>query len=333
MNQKIIIIVLAAVFGAFVLTPCANSKDAKQKALQTLTVRLSWLNQAQFAGLYLAKDKGFYRECGLDVELKPGGMEYPSMKMIAVGSDEIGLTSADQVLLARSKGVPVVALAAMYQKSPAVLFTLKKSGIVTAYDLRGKRIGIKYGDNSEIPIRAMFRNVGLDHDFTEVPVSYDPSPLIQGQVDAFADWAINAPISVEEKGYAVNLIFPADYGINMYADVIFTTEDVLKKKRSALVCFLHATMKGYEYAIEHSEEAIAATLKRDSNLRKEHESRMFEASVPLWKPEGKRLGEMKVADWSRLNDILVTTGLMKKKVRINQAVNLELLREAYKDAK
>jgi ABC-type nitrate/sulfonate/bicarbonate transport system substrate-binding protein len=291
------------------------------------------VDQSQFAGLYLAVDKGFYKDAGVNVELKPGGIEYPSIKMATVGNDEIGITSADQILLARSKGAPVVALAAMYQKSPAVLFSLRKSGISTPNDLRGKKVGLKYGDNSEIPIRALLRKFGIEKDIKEVSVSYDPSPLIQGQVDCFADFAINAPLAVEEKGYEVNEIFPADYGINMYADVIFTTEAVLAKKRSTIIEFLRATLRGYQYAIDHPDEALAATLKRDANLKSELQRRMFQASVPLWKTSGKRLGEMQAADWEQLNDILLTSGLLTQKVPLNEVINYDLLNEAYKDSK
>jgi ABC-type nitrate/sulfonate/bicarbonate transport system substrate-binding protein len=261
-------------------------------------------------------------------------MEYPSIKMVTLGDDEIGMTSADQILLARGKGAPIVALAAMYQKSPAVLFSLKKSGIQTPNDLRGKRIGIKYGDNSEIPIRALFRKFGIGpRDIKEVSVSYDPSPLIQGQVDAFADFAINAPLSVQEKGYDINEILPADYGINMYADVIFTTESELQKKRPAIVAFLRDTIRGYQYAIDHPDEAVAATLKRDPTLKADHERRMFDTSVPFWNPVGTRLGEMKAEDWSSLNDILLTSGLLKEKVPLNQVINYDVLRDAYQGIK
>jgi len=333
-NKLLVTVVVAAIVVAAFIGFHRHRVGQQTATPVPVSVRLTWLHQAQFAGIYLALDKGFYKDAGLDVEIKPGGMEYPSIKMVTVGNDDIGMTSADQVLLARAKGAPVVALAAMYQKSPAVLFSLKKSGISTPSDLRGKRIGIKYGDNSEIPIRALLKKEGIsEKDIKEVSVSYDPGPLIQGQVDAFADFAINAPIAVEEKGYEVNEILPADYGINMYADVIFTTDQVLQRKREQLVEFLRATIKGYQYAIDHPDEAVTATLRRDTNLRPEHEKRMFEASVPFWKPPGKRPGEMQESDWAGLNDILVTTGLIKQKVPLNQVVNYDLLEEAYKDKK
>lgn len=334
MRQKWIIIlalVVLLVAGSIVIFKYRRSHQVPAES--SLTVRLTWLHQAQFAGLYLAADKGFYKNAGVMVELKPGGLEYPSIKMATVGNDDIGITSADQILLARAKGAPVVALAAMYQKSPAVLFSLKKSGITMPNDLRGKKVGIKYGDNSEIPIRAMLRKFGIEKEIKEVSVSYDPGPLIQGQVDSFADFAINAPLSVEEQGYEVSEIFPADHGINMYADVIFTTEPVLAKKRAAIVAFLRATLQGYQYAIDHPDEAVAATLKRDTNLKSDHEQRMFQASVPLWKPAGKQLGEMQEADWAQLNDILLASGLLNQKVSISQAVNYDLLKEAHTDRK
>lgn len=328
----IVLIAVVLVVGAVLLIKYRPNGTIQNP--NSLSVRLTWVHQAQFAGIYLAADKGFYKELGLNVDIRPGGIEYPSIKMVSAGNDEIGLTSADQVLLARSKGAPVVAIAALYQKSPVVLFSLKKSGITTPHDLKGKKIGIKYGDNTEVPLRALLRKEGIsDKDIKEVSVSYDPSPLIQGQVDVLPGFAVNEPLSLTEKGYELNEIFTADYGVNMYADVIFTTEDVIAKKRDALVKFLIATIKGIQYAIDHPDEAIAAVASRNPNMDSTHEMNMLKASIPLWKPSGKRIGEMQEADWVQLNDILMTQGLINQKIMLNQVVNYELLREAYKDVK
>jgi NitT/TauT family transport system substrate-binding protein len=300
--------------------------------LAPLSVRLTWLHQAQFAGFYLASDQGFYKALGLSVDLKPGGIEYPSIKMVSAGSDEIGVAGADQVVLARSKGVPVVALAAMYQKSPVVLFSLKQSGITSPKDLIGKRVGIKYGDTTELTVRALLRKEGIsDRDIKEVSVSYDPSPLIQGRVDVLSGFAINEPISLNEKGYDINQILVADYGVHLYADVIFTTEEVLAKKRGTITKFLAATIKGYQYAIDHPDEAASATVKRNTNAKPDHERRMVEASTPLWKPTGKKLGEMQESEWVQIVSMLTSHGLLKEALNPSQFVNYDLLMEAYRN--
>src|SRR3981081_1575281 len=90
-----------------------------------VTRRLKWFNQAQFAGYYVAREKGFYQEAGLDVSIQPGGPDFPAVQMVAGGNEQFGVTGADQILVARGKGVPVVAVAVLYRKNPFVLFALK----------------------------------------------------------------------------------------------------------------------------------------------------------------------------------------------------------------
>jgi NitT/TauT family transport system substrate-binding protein len=103
------------------------SMSLSAQALEKVSVRLKWFNQAQFAGFYVAKEKGFYEEAGLDVALNPGGPDFPAIQMVAGGAEQFGVTGADQVLVGRDKGVPVVAIAALYRKNPFVLFSLKDS--------------------------------------------------------------------------------------------------------------------------------------------------------------------------------------------------------------
>lgn len=327
----VLIIVVAALFYAFRSNLYEqNISSTKQKKDQLiLDTRLTWLHQSQFAGFYVAADKAFYKDLGLDVKLLPGGLEYPSIKMVSTGNDKIGVTSADQILLARSKGAPVVAIAVLYQKSPVVMFSLKKYGIKKPEDLKGKKIGIKYGDNTEVPIRALLRKKGIIDKITEVSVSYNLAPLIKGKVVTLPGFAINEPQSLVEKGYDINQIYPADYGINIYADVIFTTKNMLSNHRTELVKFLQATFEGFRFAINHPEEAVDLTMKRNANLDREHQLNMLKASIPLWQPKGKRIGEMNKENWMQINEILVRQGLIDKKVDIDEAVNFSLIKEAY----
>ena len=130
---------------------------ATASADEAVTLRLKWLNQAQFAGFYVAREKGFYKAEGLDVNIQPGGPDFPAVQMVTGGSEQFGVTGADQILIARSKGVPVVALAVIYRRNPFVLFSLAKSGIKTPKDYVGKNVGVKIGGNEELIYRAVLR--------------------------------------------------------------------------------------------------------------------------------------------------------------------------------
>jgi ABC-type nitrate/sulfonate/bicarbonate transport system substrate-binding protein len=320
---------IAAVAAAIALVYALTRPDNP-----ALRVRLTWTHQAQFAGVYLAEDKGYYRDEGVAVEVRPGGIEYSSVKMVAAGTDDVGLTSADQILIARARGVPLVALAALYQRSPVVLFSLRERGITRPEHLRGRKIGIKYGDNTEVPIRALLAKAGLrPGDYEEVSVSYDVAPLLDGRVDVLPGFALNEPISLAEHGHAVNTIYAADHGVNFYADVIFAREDVLRDKRAAVEAFVRATLRGYEYAMAHVDEAVAATRRRAPEARADHERAMVEVSTHLWRPEpGGQLGQMEMTTWEAIQDILVTTRLrdaaplLPARVDLHKVVVLDLAR-------
>ena len=303
-----------------------------------LSVRLTWLHQAQFAGIYSAEDKGYYKDEGLDVTVNAGGIEYSSVKMVSAGSDDIGLTSADQVLLGRSKGAPLVALAAMYQRSPVVLFSIKDAGIDSPEKLRQKKIGIKYGDNTEVPVRALLDKYGIGkNDYSEVSVSYDVTPILEGRVDVLPGFSINEPLSLVEKGKQINQIYTADFGVNFYADVIFTREEVLVKNKDLVEKFLRATLKGYQYAINHPDEAITSVLKRSPNANKAHERLMLEASSKLWKPTPEStFGAMDISNWQAIQSYMLNTKLndgkplFEKPVDLAKVVNTEILQKASK---
>src|SRR5260370_17484679 len=116
---------------------------------ELVTLRLKWFHQAQFAGFYVAKEKDFYKSSGLNVDIQPGGPDFPAIQMVTGGNEQFGVTGADQILIARSKGVPVVALAVIFRRNPFVLFSLAKSGIKTPPDYVGKTIAVKIGGNEE----------------------------------------------------------------------------------------------------------------------------------------------------------------------------------------
>ncbi len=287
-------------------------KEEAPAALKKVVLRLKWVHQAQFAGFYAAVKQGFYEEAGLDVEIRPGGSDFPSVQMVASGSEEFGVTGADQILLAREKGVPVKAVSTIYRETPFVLFSLKESGISTMEDLAGQRVGVKLGGNEELTFRAMVESAGVDaKSIEEMPIKFDLSPLLSGQVKAWPGYVINEVLAVEELGHEVNIIKPGDYGINFYADTLFTTENLIEKDPELVEGFVQASMKGWAYALENPEEAAAYGLEYADNLTIEHETNMMKASMPMLQPENLPLGKMDEAAWATLQESLMGLGFQK----------------------
>jgi NitT/TauT family transport system substrate-binding protein len=309
-----IVAVLVAICGialTFRRTPAATTPK--------VVVRLKWVHQAQFAGFYEAQDK-LYRPAGLDVEVRPGGVDFPAIQMVASGSEDFGVAGADQILLANEKGIPVVAIATIYRRTPFVLFARKSSGIAAVKDFVGKNVGVKLGGNEELTYRAMLRSAGVDaSQIHEVPVKYDISPFLAGTVDVWPGYVINEVLAAQEKGIDVALVRPADYNINFYADTLFTRRSVVQSNPGLVKAFVQATMAGWHEAVEHPEEAAALGCKLSPQLSPDHEIAMMKASIPLLRPQELPLGKMEIQEWRSLHDQLLALGFLKHAVDIDQA--------------
>jgi NitT/TauT family transport system substrate-binding protein len=288
---------------------------ADARADEAVTLRLKWLNQAQFAGFYLAREKGFYKSEGLNVNVQPGGPDFPAVQMVAGGNEQFGVTGADQILIARSKGVPVVALAVIYRRNPFVLFSLAKSGIKSPADYAGKKVGVKIGGNEELIYRAVLAKANVDKStLSEMPVKFDLTPLLSGTVDVWPGYLINEVLAAKEKGFDVNVVYPSDYGIDLYADTLFTTEAMLRDKPELVKKFVAATLKGWNEAIAAPEEGAKATLKYGDKLTYDHELAMMKASLALLKPDDKPVGFMDEAGWGGAQTLLLAAGFQKQPV-------------------
>jgi ABC-type nitrate/sulfonate/bicarbonate transport system substrate-binding protein len=311
---------LSVVLSALIAVPMSAA------AADAVTVRLKWFNQAQFAGFYVAKDKGFYQAAGLDVSVQPGGPDFPAIQMVAGGNEQFGVTSADQILVARGKGVPIVALAVLYRKSPFVFFSLKPAGIDTPAKFAGKKIGLKIGGNEELVYRAVLKKVGVKSEsLTETPVKFDLSPLLTGQIDVWPGYVINEVLAAREKGFEVNIIWPSDYGIDLYADTLFTTENMLRDHPEQVARFVAATLKGWKDAIEHPEDAAKITVANGSKLNYSHELAMMKESIPLLQPDAQAIGSMQPARWAALQDLLIQGGSLKAPLDLSKAYTTRYL--------
>jgi len=311
---------------AFGILSILSALCAVAHAADSVTIRLKWLNQAQFAGFYVAQEKGYYKAEGLDVNIQPGGPDFPAVQMVTGGNEQFGVTGADQILIARSKGVPVVALAVVYRRNPFVLFSLAKSGIKGPADYVGKKVGVKIGGNEELIYRAVMAKAKVDTStLTEVPVKFDITPLLTGTIDVWPGYLINEVLAAKEKGFEVNIIYPSDYGIDLYADTLFTTEAMIRDKPDVVGKFVAATLKGWDSAMAAPEEAAKITVKFGDKLTYDHELAMVKASIPLLKPDSKPVGYMDQAAWASAQDLLIGAGFQKAPVDLTKAFTTKFM--------
>ena len=299
-----------------------------------VAVQLKWLHQAQFAGHYVADKKGWYRDSGIDVTLNSFDYTHLPIDEVLKGNAQFGVTGADELLLAREQNKPVVALAVIYQENPVVAYALKSSGITKPVDFIGKKLGMESGINVETVIHAMLTSQGIDwkKSITEIPIGYDAEPLLAGQVDVATGYVTNEPILAEAAGQPVHIIEPHKYGVKLYADVIFTTEKMIEENPALVQAFVAQTIRGWEYALENVDEAVAYTLQYpDANnkaLTSAHQKAQLENSIPYIMPTaGYKIGSMSFVEWKRTLGVLREFGVIKSDLNVIKAYTTEFLKD------
>ncbi|HEV2953067.1 MAG TPA: ABC transporter substrate-binding protein [Candidatus Dormibacteraeota bacterium] len=311
-----------------IATACGSSPSpGGTAAVQKVSLRLKWLHQAQFAGFYAADKEGYYNSANLAATLEPGGPNADAVQLVAGGSDTFGEAGADQVLLARAKGVDIVAVAVIYQQTPFALITKASSGIQTMAQLKGKKIGVKFGQSEEVTYRAMLAAGGLTQSqVTESPVQFDMGPFLAGSIDAFPGYSINEALAAQEQGTPVNLITPTSVGItNFYADTVFTTGAEIKNHPDVVKAFVQASLKGWDWAYANPDAAAALGLNWDSTLKLPHEKAEMAASLPSLKPGTMPIGSMDTASWTALQNLLLSQKQLSSAQDISKAMTTTFL--------
>jgi ABC-type nitrate/sulfonate/bicarbonate transport system substrate-binding protein len=335
MNKKILVIVviIVVVVGLYFVVIKKDNQVEKRYSgpVQEVSLKLKWLHQAQFAGNYVAVEKGFYAENGLKVNLVPFSFESPAIDAVVKGDAMFGITGADELVLARANNIPIKAIAVIYKTNPVVAYALKKSGITKPQDFIGKTVGLEKGLNVEYLYSAMMGKLKIDRSkIKEVAIGYDATELLTGKTDVSTGYIINEPNLAIEAGQEVNTILVADYGVNMYADVLFAREDTIQTQPELVERFLRATLDGWQYAIEHEEEAVSMVLKYASSSTSIHQAHMLKSSIPLIHNGDFPLGWMEDNKWKEAEDILLEQKILKNPIIINDAYTMQFLNSIYK---
>lgn len=298
---------------ALTMTLMAGAASAADK----VTLQLKWVAQAQFAGYFVAKDKGFYDEAGLDVEIKPGGPDIAPEQVIAGGGADVIVDWMGGALAAREKGVGLVNIAQPYKKAGMQLVCPADGPVQTEEDFKGHTLGVWFYGN-EYPFFAWMNKLGLsteggDDGVTVLKQSFDVQPLIQKQADCISVMTYNEYWQLIDAGYKADDLIVFNYsamGNDLLEDGLYAMEDDLADPAFAekMVKFVSASMKGWEYAIANPEEA-AGIVMDNGGQDENHQVRMMGEVAKLIDTPDAKLIE---AAYERTAKALLDQGIITK---------------------
>jgi NitT/TauT family transport system substrate-binding protein len=261
-------------------------------AADPVTLQLKWVTQGQFAGYYVAQDKGFYEEENLDVTIKPGGPDIAPVQVLAGGGADVMIDWMPSALAAREKGVPVVNIAQPFEKSGLNMVCRKETGIEKPEDFKGKTLGTWFFGN-EYPLFSWLSKLGIPQDgsaegVTIQKIGFNVDPLLQKQADCITAMTYNEYWQIIDAGMKPEDLVVFNYtdeGVATLEDGLYVLEDKLQDPAfvDKMVRFVRASKKGWDYAKENPDEAAEIVLENDATgaQTETHQKRMVGEIVKL----------------------------------------------------
>ena len=292
--------------AAFALI-CAGAAVAAPPPTEAVVLQLNWKHQFQFAGYYAAIEKGYYREAGFDVRLQEVQEGHDPIDAVLSGSADYGV-GASELALRRAQGQPVVVMASILQHSPLVLIATGRGG-ASIHELAGKKVMLL---PHETELIAYLRREGLPLDrIVQVPHSFDVDDLIKGRVNAASGYSTDEPYLLKKAGIAYNVFSPRASGIDFYGDTLFTTQKLAREHPDRVAAFLTASLRGWQYAMDHPEEIADLIIARYSR-RKSRDHLLFEAAElhRLMQPQLVEIGHMNPGRWEHIAATYAEVGML-----------------------
>lgn len=284
-------------------------------AADSVTLQLKWVTQAQFAGYYVAKDKGFYAEEDLDVEINPGGPDIAPPQVIAGGGADVIVDWMPSALASRERGLSIVNIAQPFKSSGMMLTCLKDTGIASPEDFRGRTLGVWFFGN-EYPFLSWMSQLGIptdgsDNGVTVLKQGFNVSPLLQRQADCISTMTYNEYWQVIDAGFTPDdlVVFKyEDQGVATLEDGLYVMEDQLSDPAfvDKMVRFVRASMRGWKYAEENPDAAADIVLENDATgaQTEKHQRRMMGEIAKLTAGSN---GSLAPADYERTVDTLLAS--------------------------
>ena len=296
--------------------------DLYSKDLTKVTIQLSWFDQFQFAGYYMAKEQGFYKDAGLDVEILPFSLGMNIPKMVNNGDVDFAI-GRENLILEKAKYPKIIALAAIFQATPLVLLTTKDSGIDSFNKFENKKLMRTKDDGSEVSIKAMLASSKIDvKSIAQVEHSHNIYDLIDKKVDIISAYTSKAPYILQKEQIKYNIFYPKDYGFDMYSDFLITNIDKYNNDYNIVEKFKKASLKGWEYAYNNIEKSVDIIFEKYNTQNLSKEELIFEANElkKLSYLNISRLGDMKQEKVQRIYDLYNVMGYINNEFKIDNFI-------------
>jgi NitT/TauT family transport system substrate-binding protein len=323
--------IIICVTAFFLLVACSNSitptttNSPSPQAVTGTPIKIKlpvgYVPDIQFAPLYVAIDKGYFKDAGLDVSLDYS-MENDNTVLVGTGALNFAIVSGEQVLLARSQKLPIVYVMSWYQGYPVGIVTKTSSNIKTVADLRGKKIGIPglYGA-SYIGAIALLDSAGLKQaDVTLDSIGFNQvAALVANKEDAVVIYIANEPLQLAKQGVDYTLFKTSD-AVDLVANGLITNEKTIKENPELVQKMVNATSKGIQFAINNPDEAFLISKKYVPNLESSDQHlqmQVLQNSIDQWKTD--RPGYTNPKAWQNMQSILLKMGLISSPLDLSAA--------------
>lgn len=325
MFRKFVLLTLGM---AFALSACASPQSTGEAgALTHVKLPLGYIPNIQFAPLYVAVEKGYFKDAGIEVEFDYS-FETDAVALVGANELQFAVVSGEQVLLARAQGLPVVYVAAWYQQYPVSVVSKAEQDIQVPADLKGKKIGLPgtYGANY-IGLDALLFSAGLtEQDVTLDSIGYNQvEALATDREQAVSVYTANEPVQLQAQGYELNELRVADY-VQLASNGLITNEETIAQNPDLVRRMAAAFLKGLQDTIAHPDEAYELSKRHVENLAQADEAvqkQVLARSIELWKAE--RAGLSDAQAWSNMHDLLLKMGLLSAPLEVSQAFTNEFV--------
>lgn len=321
-------VMLALLAFTLLLSACgSNNQAVEQVAAPTpVTLNLQWLTQSQFAGYYVALDKGWYAEEGLDLTIRPGGPDISAIDAVRTGTAQFGTSLLADVIVTSETTNDLVSVLQVQQTNGLLLLAKKESNISSPADFTGKTVGVWLG-NWEAQFNALIAKEGINPAaFTLVSQGFSMDSFLNGELDVASAMIYNEYYSVLESGIRpenITVIDYADYGLDFPGDTLFTSKQLTQENPDLVLKMVRASLKGWQYAIENPEEAADIVMKYDKSgtLTRDHQLSMMTEIAKIVQVSIRPVGYTNRDDVRRTIDTLYSYKILNTQADPDQFFN------------